>query len=117
MNMTQAQSFRYRRHLAGGLLALAVLSAAMCLMFVFQAGCTADLKSMVSGDVERALQLEDYAVMMASVSAIAADIAFCMTSKSDNRALLGGALALFLLTGLWIAGICVGFESVRSCSS
>lgn len=89
----------------------------MSLAISFHAGCTGDVITMALGDVGRALQLEDYAFLMALVGASVSAVAFCQTSKSGHRAVLAGALALFLFLGLWIAGMHVETQSVRSCFS
>lgn len=70
---------------------------------------------MALGDVGRALQLENYAMAMALISASLSAVAFCQTWKSGHRGALAGALALFVLLGLWIAGMQVETQGVRSC--
>ena len=115
MDLKRSPIFLRRRYLLVGFWALATLSMAMSLIISFHAGCTGDVKTMALGDVERALQLEDYAIMMALISASLSGVAFCQTSKSAHLAVLSGALVLFVFVGLWIAGIQVETQGMRSC--
>ena len=117
MNPKRARFFFCQPYLLVGLWALAALSMAMSLIISFHAGCTGDVKTMAFGDVGRALQLEDYAVMMALVSASVSAVAICQTSESAHRPALGGALVLCVFVGLWIVGMQVEAQGVRSCFS
>jgi hypothetical protein len=117
MNLKRASISLRQRYLLVGFWALAFLSMASSLIISFQTGCTGDVKGMTVGDVRRALQLEDYAIMMAGVSAGLIAVAFCLTSKSTYRELLGGAFVLIVFLGLWLAGMQVEEQGVRSCFS
>ena len=115
VNLKRASFFLRQRYLLVGFWALAILSMVISLIISFHAGCTGDVKGMTFGDVRRALQLEDYAIVMAGVSASLSAMAFCLTSKSTYRELLGGAFVLIAFLCLWFAGMQVEGQGVRSC--
>lgn len=117
MSPKQAPFFLRAPYLLVGSWALAILSMAMSLVIFFHAGCTGDVKTLALGDVRRALQLENYAILMAMLSVILSAVAFCQTSKSGQRTVLAGALVLFLFLSLWVVGVQVEAQGVRSCFS
>lgn len=98
-----------------GLWVLAAAGMAMSVYISFHAGCAGDTKTGSLGNVTRALQLEDYAFITGLVSAALSAVAFCLSSKSGNREILGFLLAFFLFAGLWMAGSQAELQGVQSC--
>jgi len=115
MNLQRALSVPRQPYVRMGLWAAATVGIVISLLISFQAGCTGDVKTMAAGDVGRALQLEEYAFVMALVSAVLGAAAFCQTLSSAYRDILGCVFAFFLFACLWVAGMQAELQGMRSC--